>query len=140
MTSSQEIEVETRTLDEYELDVGFIKIDVEGHELAVLDGAKGTIEKSRPNMLVECNDEHNPGAVRKLARWLDDAEYNAHFVFDRNLVQISRFEDSTHWQKYDIENFICIHKTRDDVQHEVENRLSTIRWRRGQTLAAGRQG
>lgn len=46
--------VVTRTLDSYEFDrVGFIKIDVEGHEKEVLNGSRRTIERCRPILLVE---------------------------------------------------------------------------------------
>ena len=38
--------------------VGFIKIDVEGHELAVLKGARSTIERHRPAMLIELEFRH----------------------------------------------------------------------------------
>jgi FkbM family methyltransferase len=48
------VEVEVRTLDGFAFeDVGFLKIDVEGHELAVLAGARETIGRSRPSLLVE---------------------------------------------------------------------------------------
>ena len=51
--------VPLRTLDEYALkDLGLIKIDVEGHELAVLDGAKETIARERPLLLVEIEQRH----------------------------------------------------------------------------------
>jgi FkbM family methyltransferase len=47
-------EVEVRTLDSFRLaDVRFIKVDVEGSEREVLDGARGTIARDRPAMLVE---------------------------------------------------------------------------------------
>jgi FkbM family methyltransferase len=43
-----------RPLDSYSLkDVSFIKIDVEGHEAEVLQGAAGTISANRPVVLVE---------------------------------------------------------------------------------------
>lgn len=37
--------------------VGFIKIDVEGHELSVLRGAKALIAEKRPEMLIEIHSE-----------------------------------------------------------------------------------
>ncbi len=49
--------VETRRLDAVLADaarpVSFVKIDVEGHESAVLDGATETIARHRPNLLIE---------------------------------------------------------------------------------------
>jgi FkbM family methyltransferase len=38
--------------------VGFVKIDVEGHETAVLDGAAGTIGRHRPALLIEIEARH----------------------------------------------------------------------------------
>jgi len=54
--SSKGFGVSVDTLDSYEFkDVNFIKIDVEGYEVKVLQGARKTIEESRPVMLVEVN-------------------------------------------------------------------------------------
>jgi FkbM family methyltransferase len=51
-------EVETRTLDSYSFkEVKLIKIDVQGYEPFVLDGAKLTIEKHRPYIFIEIEDE-----------------------------------------------------------------------------------
>lgn len=51
--------VEVTTLDSFELrDVGFIKIDVEGHELAVLKGSEETLRRCRPTVLVEIKQQH----------------------------------------------------------------------------------
>lgn len=48
------LSVEARTLDSYNLNnVDFIKIDVEGHEQAVLDGAKDTLMRCRPALFIE---------------------------------------------------------------------------------------
>jgi FkbM family methyltransferase len=47
-------DVEVRTLDEFGLvDVRFIKADVEGSEREVLDGARATIARDRPVLLLE---------------------------------------------------------------------------------------
>ena len=49
-----EIPVKVVRLDDEGLsNVGFIKIDVEGHEYAVIDGARGLLARCRPNLLVE---------------------------------------------------------------------------------------
>ena len=64
---TDEFEVETRRIDDYDMpDVGFIKIDVEGHELAVLEGAAATLARHTPNLLIKCNDEHQPDGVKRL--------------------------------------------------------------------------
>jgi FkbM family methyltransferase len=43
--------------------VGFIKLDAEGMELAVLSGLSKTIEKNRPSMFVEVESKSIPGFV-----------------------------------------------------------------------------
>jgi FkbM family methyltransferase len=53
------IKVPVRTLDSYGFrDVGLIKIDVEGHESAVLAGAGETIRACRPVLIVEIEQRH----------------------------------------------------------------------------------
>jgi FkbM family methyltransferase len=47
-------EIEIKKLDDFEFEnVGFIKIDTQGYELNVLEGAKDTIIKNRPCILLE---------------------------------------------------------------------------------------
>lgn len=54
--------VEVRTLDSFNLSrVDFLKIDVEGMEKMVLDGAKETIQRCRPIMYIE-NDREEKSA------------------------------------------------------------------------------
>lgn len=52
--------VRTRTLDDIlgdiAMPVSFVKIDVEGHELAAIAGAEQTLRRHRPNLLVEINE------------------------------------------------------------------------------------
>ena len=74
--SSRVIEVPVRTLDSFELlPVGFIKIDVEGHELAVLEGARATILRDRPVLLVEVEERHRPGALSSVTDFLRELGY-----------------------------------------------------------------
>ena len=56
--SSKHYHVDCVRLDDEQLaDVGFIKIDVEGTELDVLQGALGVIARDRPVLMIEINDK-----------------------------------------------------------------------------------
>jgi len=74
------LKVPMLTLDSFALqNVGFIKIDVEGHELAVLYGAAETIRRWRPTILIEVEDRHRSGAVASVYAWFREAGYAAVF-------------------------------------------------------------
>jgi len=61
--ATREYKVEAVRLDDENLKgVGFIKVDVEGTELDVLEGARGIIERDRPVLMVEINDKNTPEA------------------------------------------------------------------------------
>ncbi|HLH91350.1 MAG TPA: FkbM family methyltransferase [Xanthobacteraceae bacterium] len=78
----QTYEVEIRTLDDFALtDVRFIKADVEGSEREVLEGARATIARERPPILLELlsGTHDDPGALT--------AEICASFGYDAVIVQ-----------------------------------------------------
>ena len=58
--SYHSINVKKITLDQYYFKhkIGFIKIDVEGHELDIIRGAKNLLERDKPNLLVEIEERH----------------------------------------------------------------------------------
>ncbi|MBL7495227.1 FkbM family methyltransferase [Frankia sp. CNm7] len=57
------LEVETIRLDSLDVaNVGLIKIDVEGHELAALRGAEKLVRRWRPTLIVEIEDSRSPAA------------------------------------------------------------------------------
>lgn len=67
----REFRVPCRRLDGYDFaQVGLIKIDVEGHELAVLTGAAGLLERDRPHLIIEAEDRHRPRALDSLRDFL----------------------------------------------------------------------
>jgi FkbM family methyltransferase len=75
-------EVEVRTLDSFRLTgVTFIKVDVEGSERDVLEGARATIARERPLLLLELlsGTHDDPGALT--------AEICQSFGYDAVIVQ-----------------------------------------------------
>lgn len=77
--------------DVYDGDVGFIKIDVEGHEQAVLDGAIKTIRRCRPRMLVEVDERLSPGGLAIARRYFEALEYRGYYIRQGKLHPISTF-------------------------------------------------
>lgn len=64
-------------------DVCLVKIDVEGHELNVLNGAENLIRKNKPKLVLEANDEHHE---KILATWLTEHSYRYEMVDSRNML------------------------------------------------------
>jgi FkbM family methyltransferase len=91
------VAVATRRIDGLDLgDVGFMKIDVEGHELAVLEGARATIARARPNVQVEAEERHRPGTVAAVAAFFAQLDYRGFFDEGGGLVPIERFDADRH--------------------------------------------
>lgn len=64
-TDFRVLEVPVRPLDAFGLrGVSFIKIDVEGHETAALEGAVETIRDGRPTVLIEVKDRNRAEVMR----------------------------------------------------------------------------
>jgi len=72
----------TRRLDDFELDdVGFVKIDVEGHEFPVLQGAARLIDRERPTVLVEIElRPERRGQIDDIIEFFGDHSYHGEFL------------------------------------------------------------
>ena len=83
-------EVPTATLDSYQLrNIAAIKIDVEGHEASVLDGATETIARERPVLIVEVEERHHRGRSHEVFDRLLRQDYVCQFVRDNRLNQFN---------------------------------------------------
>jgi FkbM family methyltransferase len=117
------VDVEARTLDEYDFrDVSFIKIDVEGHEEAVLKGAQRTLSTNRPSLLIEIEERHNSGAVERVAKMLAALGYREYFLLDDELHGYEDFDAARHQRPGTVgergksgtyvSNFVFVHNAR----------------------------
>ncbi|MFZ1988154.1 MAG: FkbM family methyltransferase [Alphaproteobacteria bacterium] len=123
--ASRSLAVPMMTLDSLNLsNVGFIKIDVEGHELAALQGAVSTIERDHPNLLIEAEERHRPNAVRSVADFLLVRGYKGLFLTEGSVIPIERFDPSVHQNVANlrggahplyVNNFVFVHRA-DEVE------------------------
>jgi len=80
LVEGQKIQVETTTIDSLKLiDVGFMKIDVEGVELDVLVGANDTIEEYKPTCMVEVYAKFNKYPVETTFEFFFNRDYRCFY-------------------------------------------------------------
>lgn len=85
--------------------VGAMKIDVEGHELAVLRGAEAVLARDHPTLLVECEARHlSTHTVREVLDHLLARGYRGRFFHPEGLKDLDQFDVAKH-QKRDGDRF-----------------------------------
>lgn len=86
--------VPTERLDAFGFrDVGFVKIDVEGHEMAVLRGAQNLLATERPNVLIEIESRgEDAGHMRQIVELLGRHGYKGSFLRSGKWVPLSEFD------------------------------------------------
>lgn len=81
--------------------VSFVKIDVEGHELDVLAGAKATLAKHRPNLLIEIEQRHNTKPIGEVFATIEAQGYRGEFLdADRKVHPLSDFDVAVHQEAH----------------------------------------
>jgi FkbM family methyltransferase len=76
--------------------VGFVKIDVEGHEREVLEGALRIIGSDKPVFLIEIEERHRSGSVADIASFMESRGYRSHFVDGELIRPIREFDLDRH--------------------------------------------
>jgi FkbM family methyltransferase len=90
------VRVRRARLDDFaERRYGFLKIDVEGHEEAVLRGSLRVLRRDRPSLLIEIEERHNPGALQRVRSMLSDFGYLGYFLHDGRLRPLAHFDAAT---------------------------------------------
>lgn len=110
------IEVECKTLDYYNYDdIWFIKIDTEGHEYQILQGAEQTIIRNKPMIYFECYHKHfkkdlQPHTRKDLYKLLMDYGYDVRNVVTNYILNLDEFLHQTESDKTTEHNFIAMRK------------------------------
>ena len=105
------VSVKVRRLDELKFsNIGFIKIDVEGFETQVLEGAAHTIKENRPNMVIEIESRHlRDKNINQIFEFLAGLGYFGYFVYKRRLTKIAAFDcASMQDTKYERDNNLYV--------------------------------
>lgn len=113
----QLVEVPVRKIDDYDYQdkVSFIKIDVEGHEEAVLKGAFNIIQRDHPFLLIEIEERHKKDSIDHIKTLLQKFGYKGFYYMNGLLHNIELFNLRDHHsfnkpgQPY-IFNFIYAHQ------------------------------
>jgi len=118
-----------KTLDSFNFkNISIIKIDVEGHEYAVLKGSKITIQETYPIFLIEIEIRHNKKSFQETFHFMNELGYESYYLENKMLINIINF-DSTIKQNIEnlnsrklkyINNFIFIHKCKIDNEKYKE--------------------
>jgi FkbM family methyltransferase len=94
--SNVDEKVSVRCLDSFGLrNIGFVKIDAEGHELPILKGALATLKREKPLLLVEIEQRHSPRPIQDTFDWLEGLGYRGQFFYQGVLNGLERFSVSS---------------------------------------------
>lgn len=79
-------------------DVGFAKIDVEGHENNLISGAADLLRRCRPNLIIEIEQRHHEAPIRATFDALEHLGYAIYFLPPERdaLAPISNFRPLLH--------------------------------------------
>ena len=80
--------------------IGFIKIDVEGHERNVLIGAEMIIKKYKPNLLVEIEERHTNEKMENILGFINDFGYKSFFSDGYNLIETKKLSNYNQKNNY----------------------------------------
>jgi FkbM family methyltransferase len=89
-------EVAVITLDSLGLDdLRHMKVDAEGYEQEVLEGARETLARCRPVLSLELEERHRPGATRDVPALLAALGYETRFWLDGAMRPLAAFDAAT---------------------------------------------
>ena len=76
--------------------IALIKVDVEGHELAVLRGGELLIRASQPSILIEIEQRHQEADIRETFEFLQGLGYSGSYLGPDGLRRLDEFDVRRH--------------------------------------------
>lgn len=113
--------VPLQTLDSFKFEnITLIKIDVEGHEYSVIEGAALTLTSSRPALLIEIEQRHITRPISEVFEKIQSFGYIGFFMMAEKLVPLDNFDVARHQPMEQfggsktgyINNFLFLHQDR----------------------------
>jgi FkbM family methyltransferase len=94
-TDYKKVLVKMKRLDDikFESKIGFIKIDVEGHEIEVIKGGRETIIKNKPVLLIEIEKRHSNRSVEESINYINKYGYKCFILKNQVLIPAKELED-----------------------------------------------
>lgn len=91
--SSNSYDISTDRIDSFRFtDCRFMKIDVEGHEQDVLDGATDILNTAKPALLIEIEQRHTATPINDIFARIASFGYRGYFLDGRVLRDIGEFD------------------------------------------------
>lgn len=72
--------------------ISFVKIDVEGHEMDVLQGGRKLIDEQKPIFIVEAEERHRHNAIQQVKDFFDQYHYQGFFILDQKVFPLTSFD------------------------------------------------
>ena len=91
----EKFEITLKKIDDFNFDneISFMKIDVEGHEIEVIEGGKLFIKKNKPVLLVEIEERHSKKNIHHSIDYINGLGYNSYFYDENNLKKTSELKN-----------------------------------------------
>jgi FkbM family methyltransferase len=74
--------------------IGYLKIDAEGAEEAILRGAQKTLMRDRPFVVCELEERHVPGCTQRMPEFMNTLNYDVYFILGSVMYKAETFDAS----------------------------------------------